>query len=299
MITCEYFPQTVLFLRSLDTFFPEHPIVLIHHYGLSTRQKRYLQRFTEVTLISIATMTDHSGPIAEVLKDTNLDPAIFYERFRFFGEEYNDYETILFLDVDMVALQPFAELFSHSTPFFVADAALTPWAAFKDSKDPQFKALLASDGLALGPQGVNAGMCVLPRKVRSATQLTELQNFAERYAPYLRQADQSVLTLWSYAHDIPLSEDFRYNYQASLMLYYRSASLSTVKLLHWAGIRQGSIQLLLSWLAIKYAIARDKQQRRAKMYQKGIFFLLRSPIIARLLGHGYAQALRLKLMARF
>lgn len=82
--------------------------------------------------------------------------------------------------------------------------------------DPELNLRLEVNGIsrrALEDAMVNSGVFMIPKKYRSKANLETMLALQERYNSFFVHSDQSIISIWCLMNNIPLSRDFRYNFQ--------------------------------------------------------------------------------------
>lgn len=294
-VDAAYAEMLQLLLESLNRWYPGHPAVVVGTSGWSDRLRgAFRTRFPDVRWLDLHSLVFPTGP--PMGHDASLDRPVMYARWAALAPAFDAYETVVYLDADTLVLGPFDELFAASRPMAFTDAHPNRrQMVFDDPEDPGLRLLLVEDGLEAWPwdTGANAGVIVLPRPFRTPGQYAEAQRLAERYAPFLRWGDQSVLNLWLARNRILPTRDYRFNYQARLLVEGRERQAwRDARILHFNG-QHGEAPFLM---ALVTTLLRFGAPGRWVVPQAVRW--ARSPGVDRLPGYQARRWLRRRLMCR-
>lgn len=224
-------------LESLQRNWPDHPLVLVQHTGLTEDSRRALSRFPRI----LFHQADGSiqGPPINLIAGADTQSA--YLRLNLWGTSFDDYDNILYLDADTIVLKPLNEILDAGDLKIFKDPITTTAGMFIDGKDSDLQKTLAEDQLVLGQEMANTGVFVIPKKWRQEDNFLEMMDLLDRYRPYLRFSDQTVINLWMIKHGCLPVEDIRFNYlvkQPPAML--RRVGIENIRVLHFAGFAEQS-----------------------------------------------------------
>ena len=224
-------------LKSLQRNWPDHPIVLVQHTGLSKQSESVLGSFPGVLFCHSARSIE--GP------PINLAPAAdrwaTYLRLNLWNDDFADYDGILYLDADTIVLKPLDEILAINEFVIFKDQNADTLGMFIDRGNQALQDLLSLDGFILGADMANAGVFVIPKRYRSGRAFEEITALLDRYNTYIRFADQTIINLWMLKHNIKPVDDRRYNFlvrQPHKVL--QSLGLENVRILHFAGFAEQS-----------------------------------------------------------
>ena len=293
-VDARYADPLHLFLGSLHRNYPHHPDVLVCTTEWSAAlHDRFRRLFPFVTWVDVADLEWNTGPPMKHLEE--FDRSVMYARWAALTSRFDRYDQILYLDADMLVLEPldalvnscrmvaFEELFPHKTTL-----------VFTDRSDAALQALLAADGLGDHDWNIaaNAGVIVLPRSVRTAGHLDTAQRIARQYAPHLMWGDQSLLNVWMARYRLGVTHDCRFNYQLRLLLEdHRSCcAFRDVKILHFNGQRPDTLFLMAVAFLITTSVPAGPKMLPT------VLRMAASPVFDRLPGYRIWQALRRKII---
>jgi lipopolysaccharide biosynthesis glycosyltransferase len=243
-----YYPLLLLSLDSLRRNFPGHPEIIVFQKGFSTDQVGYLvARYERLRVLDLTGREFVCGPA--MLNRNYKDPEVFYARFLIWTPLFEDYDHVLYLDVDTMVMRPLDRLFSQDEFLCFAESYTGSQPYFYNENDPELKRLLAEDGFGQLPlPPANAGVILIPRRYRSAGQIQELQRLVDRYARHLIWGDQSLINLWMVQNRLQPVHDFRFNYQVRLFIQKRAVEeYREVRIIHVSGMHQtGVIEYMMT-----------------------------------------------------
>ena len=237
-----------LFLASLHQHYPNHPEVLACIDGWSAQAKQRLQaRFPFVSWIDVKELEWTAGPAMR--HDEAFNHPVMYARWAALTKRFDQYDTIVYLDVDMLVLGPLDELCaSAEMRAFEETYPEKDKLVFRDRASADLQQLLLADGLQHQRWDVaaNAGVLALPRSVRTAAHLAEAQRITRRYGHHLMWGDQSMLNIWMARHQLSVVHDCRFNYQLRLLwkLDRPCCQFRDVRILHFNGQRRDTVRLM-------------------------------------------------------
>src|SRR6187200_1308933 len=162
-----------LFLASLHRHYPNHPEVLACIDGWSAQAKQRLQGcFPFVSWIDVKELDWTAG--VPMKHDEAFNHPVMYARWAALTKRFDQYDTIVYLDVDMLVLRPLDELCaSAEMRAFEETYPEKDQLVFRDRASADLQQLLLADGLQHQRWDVaaNAGVLALPRSVRTPAHL--------------------------------------------------------------------------------------------------------------------------------
>jgi lipopolysaccharide biosynthesis glycosyltransferase len=233
----EYFKYFSVFIRSLLKNYPDYPNLIVAWQNFTQKQQEYLNVIPRVHSLDLDTVDFTAGPA--MFGREWEDPKIYYARLLIFSELFEDYDSILYLDMDTVILKPLDGLFKLNSFTIFQESYQGEHPIINSSVDPEGLAeLMKVDNLPpLPPVAANAGVFLAPLSVRTKANFQSLMDIKERYREYLIWADQSVLNLWMLKNGYSAVLDYRYNFQAMLVDQRRAwDAFRDVYLLHFNGM---------------------------------------------------------------
>ena len=236
-LLANYYPILLLFLNSIKRRYPSHPEIVVCQKGFSPEQIGFLHsRYEGVRCFNIEGRVVVRGPAMLGRDYPDLDA--FYARFLIWSDLFDEYENVLYLDIDALIVGPLDELLNRAEFQCFEESYAGEQPYFYDASDPQLRMLLAEDGVpALPPVPGNAGVMLIPRRYRTFAQLAELQRLLNRYEKHLIWGDQSLINLWMARYGIVPVHDPRYNFQVRFLVQRRyPAEFRDVRFLHLAGL---------------------------------------------------------------
>lgn len=244
-----------LFLKCLQRYYPDHPRLIVCTSGWTPELfQPFCRQFPLLEWLDAADLRFPKGP-PPVGHIPSMDRPVMYARWAALTSRFDAYDTVLYLDVDMLVLGPLDELFTADRLLAFEEAyPHRNTLVFRDPADERLRQMLVKDGLGdeNWQAAANAGVLALPRRYRTQEQLAEVERLAERYGPYLMWGDQSVLNLWLARNGLRPVRNFRFNYQVRLIPERRERNVyADAKILHFNG-QQGETLYLM---ALSYALA--------------------------------------------
>jgi lipopolysaccharide biosynthesis glycosyltransferase len=195
--------------NSLETNYLNHPIVLVYSNYPTDEFSTYIHGLKNYKLIHYQQFfTDNAlGPIGN---------EIVYNKFRLWSNEFDEYDTVLHLDVDLLVVKSLESYFNIEDFFIVVDGLEDFVVNAFHNCDDRLGNLLQEDKIDFDYKKpsfmYNAGVFCVPKKYRTQENLDELIHLTRRYSQYLRFADQTAITLWCYRHHIKPSYKLGKNY---------------------------------------------------------------------------------------
>lgn len=244
-----YFGYAQMCLLSIQANYPGHPKILCYYNGTDLLVKDFLKSIDNIEVFSYrADFLNLNGINLGVINS----PQVF-NRYMLWTSEFDEYDSILHLDVDVIVLKPLDELFEHKDFFAVCD--FSPYySVFKNEcySSSVLGSLLVSDKIQLRtyPNNmINAGVFLIPKSYRTGMNFNLLWDITRKYNEYLMFADQSAITLWGFSRNIRFSNDIRFNFQCAFFHYPIMAHedfkdieiLRDVYILHFARYKPDSL----------------------------------------------------------
>ena len=295
-VDARYADPLQLFLGSLHRHYPGHPDVLVCTAEWSAAlHDRFRRLFPFVTWIDVADLEWNTGPPMKHQEEFNR--SVMYARWAALTRRFDRYDQILYLDADMLVLEPLDALVNSCQ--MMAFEELFPFKTtlvFTDRTDAALQGLLAADDVDDHDWNIaaNAGVIVLPRSVRTAEHLATAQRITRQYAPHLMWGDQSLLNVWMAQYRLGVTHDCRFNYQLRLLLedHRRCCPFRDVRILHFNGQRPDTLFLMAVAFLMMISVPAG-----AKMLP-AVLRIAASPVLDRLPGYRIWQALRRKIIER-
>jgi hypothetical protein len=210
-------------------------------------QDRFRRLFPFVSWVDVADLEWNAGP--PMKHEEEFDHSVMYARWAAFTARFDRYDQILYLDADMLVLEPLDALVDSGQ--MVAFEELLPQKTtivFTDRSAAGLQDLLAADELGDHDWNIaaNAGVIVLPKSVRTPGHLATARRITRQYAPFLMWGDQSLLNIWMARYRLGVTHDCRFNYQLRLLLEdsRRCCPFRDVKILHFNGQRPDTLFLM-------------------------------------------------------
>jgi lipopolysaccharide biosynthesis glycosyltransferase len=208
-------------LNSIKRNFPNHPHIIVSYDGCDPEFLSFLRSFRDLEIISpidIRAITgDSDDELAEILAGEWRE-GVEYKYFAW-TERFENYDNVLYLDIDTLVLAPLDELFSKTDFFVVTDPAQGKHCrVFKLDRraDAELHKRLNEDSLPLFEdqyQMCNSGVFVVPRHLRTREHLDQLLHLRRRYRGYCKFPDQSVISMWCYLNHFAYSQRYQFNFQ--------------------------------------------------------------------------------------
>ena len=219
-----YLDYAVACLSSITVNFPNYPDVFVRYAENDTEGLKRILSFPRTQRLIFE---DEDG----LMKGLDLGPIASKEAFmRFFvwSSIFDDYDKVLYLDVDCLVLSSLDHLFEKDDFYIVRDLLFDPSAqywVFKPGNECnlELENLLKEDGLTyenVQHKMYNSGMFMIPKQYRTAQNWKKLWNIARRYNDFLMLGDQSVISIWCALHAIVGKKDFENNFQIAGLLYF-------------------------------------------------------------------------------
>ena len=206
------------FFRSIELNYPNHPEIIISYDG---KKPSVLNMLSKVKNSKILPFINNFMDLNGISLGRVNSPKVYY-RYILWTSEFDEYDTIIHLDVDILILHPFDELFLQAVFFGVMDLTPGGLTLFKTEfyKNKKLKNILLEDNLFIPAQEIvmmNAGVFVLPKKYRTPEQFELLWSITKRYNKFTDFADQAAISLWCHCNKIVFSSNIAYNFQLSFL----------------------------------------------------------------------------------
>lgn len=224
------------FLKTLQIAYPEHPEVHLYHTDLNQNECSQLSKMGRVKTVKIGFKDFKSGPAMASHHAKFADPRISYSRFLIWTRRFEDYETVVHLDTDLIVRGSLEPLF-HTDKFLIFPETYTGKdAIFYNSTEPKLVAMLKEDGIAPPSRAANAGIFSVPRALRTEENFDQLMQLIDRYDAHIKWSDQSILNLWMAKKGIALTDDFTFNFQHRLLNTNKTGEVTNAKIFHLNGV---------------------------------------------------------------
>jgi hypothetical protein len=230
-----FLPLLELNLSTLRSAFPEHPEIIIYHSGLSDGAIARLSVIPRLRLHRHIPSERELGPAVTIFNERYSDRNLSYYRFALWSEAFDEYDNVLHIDADALILKPLDALFNVNAFTIFRDRTEEGASIFVNpTKDPAaFEALRREDGLPEDFPIGNCGVFVHTRSDRTRESREQLLQTLERYRPFIRWADQSVINIWMRRRGLFPVDDSEYNYQCRLLeKTWRTAPLRNAAIVH-------------------------------------------------------------------
>lgn len=233
-----YFNYAKACINSIKSNFPNHPLILAHYLGNNQNILDFLNETERLSRINHCLVQSKND-------DFNLEhlglPYSYnrkYHRFILWEDYFNQYDTIVYIDCDTLVLKPFPELFKLNEFFVVSDNS-TESVFRSDCDNRKLKSFTKEDSIDLDEIDnhlVNSGLLVIPKTYRTKEYRNQLWGLVHRYNEFTYFADQSIITLWMYLNQIPISKDYRYNFLIHFIgrPHILRVDIESIKIIHFA-----------------------------------------------------------------
>jgi lipopolysaccharide biosynthesis glycosyltransferase len=213
-----FFKYAKACLNSIRANYPNHPEVIFCYDGDTPEDLTFLNRFPRLTVMKYFEDREFVNGLP-LFRAVNT-PKVYF-RYNLWSGMFDDYDSILHLDVDTLILGSLDEMFDDrfyivSNNDSVSIAPVHDWDGVFTNIDSEIASMLRDDGLFFNisvypPNMANAGVFVIPKRYRTPHNLDRLRYLTKRYAKYLQFADQSGISLWCADQQISYRYDFRFN----------------------------------------------------------------------------------------
>ena len=247
-----YFPHACLCLQSIERYYPQHPDILVYHYGLTPKQVKKLGTFSKVRPVFFRDDLSYGISLMPSHRQMRVDPLIVTARYAIWSHTLSHYDKVLHLDVDTLVLGPLDSFFLRNEftmieePF---DAGL-----FDDANLPLGTALLKEDGIRFGSRQANGGVFLVPRHFRNPEHRDRLHALNKKYGSIVKWQDQSILNLLLFDQGLAPTEDYEFNYCVNMHAHYpKEFETANIKVLHFNDMIENDwMRLLLMRVGLSY-----------------------------------------------
>lgn len=223
------------FNASLAVNWPDHPDVLVALHDRNGALEEKIRATNRYTILdSDILKNSKSGPVMKHLEG-KVNAEAFYARLILWSDIFQDYDTILHLDVDTLVLAPLDKLIQSDNFLIAEDLYEGSNYLFNDHTSDELNKLLSEDGISIPARQANAGVFCIPKRYRSKKSFLEIMHLLNRYKDHLRWADQSLINIWMLKNQIPIAESPVWNFQAR-RFYQTNFPFNSIKLLHFNGV---------------------------------------------------------------
>lgn len=260
-----YFDLAKVCIGSLKINYPNHPLVLVDYRGSDSEIIDFIINSEKFELLNI-------DLDIEKFKSLNLGvvgSSIIYHRFLLWEDYFLKYDTIIYLDCDMVILQPFPELFESRKFLAIHDNSSSP---IFNKKHPtqELSAIAKTDGINIEgfeDNMINSGLLVIPKEFRSRKYLEQLWHLTSKYDKYTYHSDQSILSIWMYINKMQSSLDYKYNFQSHFIMMpkIQNTEIESIKILHYSHYKPNS---KLSFLKKRVELAESIVNLALEQFEK-------------------------------
>lgn len=224
------------FLKSLESAYPEHPEVHLYHTDLNEKDCARLSRPGRVKTVKISFSDFKSGPAMASHHAKFADPRISYSRFLIWTRRFEEYETVVHLDTDLIIRGPFEPLFQTDKFLIFPETYTGADAIFYNATEPKLVEMLKEDGIVPPLRAANAGIFSVPRSLRTEANFEQLMQLIDRYDAHIKWSDQSILNLWMAKKGTVLTDDFTFNFQHRLLNTNKASEVKSAKIFHLNGV---------------------------------------------------------------
>ena len=228
-----YFHFAKSFLNSLKTNYPNHPKLLINYEGDNQNILSFLDKLGNIEIITFGDQFPYDGG--------EHSDSFIYNSLHLWTDRFSEYDSILYLDVDMIVLRPLDYLFDHEDFYIISDHNPHGPLFFQEQYDnnEDLRNNLKEDGFSdifdidYMP---NTGVFLLPKKYRTESNFQELIEFGKRYGNYLNYYSQSIITLWIKKHNIAIDKNYDFNCQVRFLFHSDlKLNIYDIAILHYSG----------------------------------------------------------------
>ncbi len=231
-----FLEYVVCFLTTLKIAYPDHPEVHLYHTDLNEKECARLSQLSRVKTVKISFNDFKSGPAMASHHPKFADPRISYSRFLIWTRRFEEYETVVHLDTDIIIKGSFEALFETEKFLIFPETYTGPDAIFYNAADPKLTQMLNEDRIVPPPRAANAGIFSVPRALRTKENFELLMQLIDRYDTHIKWADQSILNLWMAKQGIGLTDDFTFNFQHRLLSTNKAGEATKAKIFHLNGV---------------------------------------------------------------
>lgn len=208
----KFLPCIRICLSSIEYFYKEHPEIIIVHADLTDDQMVELSNIT-TNITFLKNECEKIWPVMDHLKWI-VNPEVFYVRFLLRKDRrFDKYDSILYLDSDTVIIWSLDLIFKKKLFYMAKEAYLWEDQLFYNFKDKELQKTLSKDWIFVENREWNAGVFLLPKDLRTRENYLEFIEILDRYSKRIKWADQSIINIWMYKHELKLYQSYIYNYQ--------------------------------------------------------------------------------------
>lgn len=256
-------------LNSVRANYPDHPDIVACYTGKRADMAALLDKMGARRLRASRRVRDAfadapPGPVASLA---------VYDRLMIWAEDFDEYDNILYLDVDTLVLKPLDDLVGANEFVAVPNHEPAPDVRVFDpalAGDPSLDMLLKEDGLAWPgdmDDMINAGVLLVPPAARSKEQYRLLYRLYTRYRPWLHYADQSLLSLWCASNGFRPQNRYNYNFQSPFFTDDGiDLALKDIAILHFSSERKPLTDAFRRWERVGAIAARLEALYREYLY---------------------------------
>lgn len=250
-------------LNSIEENYPDHPDILIFYNG---HQPNTLNKLKSKPYIRLFHNTKPLSDIVMPPYHKDVQSPMVYYKYLIWEYMFLEYDNILHLDADTLVRAPLSNLIEKEDFFIVGNNLNFKEVQILNNYGGALKATLDRFGLSLPEQKnmVNAGVFVIPKSYRTADQYQLLLSLLRSFAPYVKYADQSILSLWCMKNKIRISDEYRYNFQmpvfnklfmsrykgdldVGMFFNKRNKILNQIDIIHFSGPIKPDTRKFLRW----------------------------------------------------
>lgn len=218
------------FLNSIKHNYKNHPTILANYDG---NNQRVIARLKETTNLRQIELNHTYG-----FNTGGIPSNIIFQRFNLWTHQFDEFDKILHLDVDMVILKSLDHIFEKEDFYIYSDH--NPHAKiFSNSNDTYLLQSLKEDKIAICNTidcMANAGVFLIPKKYRTNDYYQSLISLANKYHAYAAFADQSIISLWCHQSEIGIHVDFENNCQIRFLCDKNlRINVEKISILHFSG----------------------------------------------------------------
>lgn len=238
-------------IGSLMTNYLSHPKILVYYDGANREIRNLIRCLENFELKDIYYRDNFKGQYRK-LGPVN-HPGV-YLKYNLWTADFSEYDNVLYLDCDTVVQKSLEYLFEQEEFFIVSNhEPHTKVRIFgKDKRTNWFlKRKLNKYGMEY-PEGqnsmANAGVFLIPKKYRTQFYYQLLCRLSKTFIRDSAYADQSIISLWCSALNIPIRQDYLFNYQPSFgSLRDVGAPPQSARIIHFSGPHRPDSKEFLEW----------------------------------------------------
>lgn len=207
-----FLPCIRICLSSIEHFYYNHPEIIIVHTDLTDEQIKELSNITS-NITFLNNECKKAWPVMDHLKWV-VNPDVFYARFLLWKDSrFDKYDNILHLDWDTIVTWSLDSIFKKKSFYMVKEAYLWDDQLFYNFYDEELQKTLLKDWINIKNREWNAWVFLLPKDLRTRDNYKELTKILDKYSKWIKWADQSIINIWMYKHELKLYQSYIYNYQ--------------------------------------------------------------------------------------